>query len=492
MNIVGKSFIPKNGEKSYDYFCTWQSQADSAKKKHGDVRDVRNALNSEFLFSEEGVLKNYFETGRENIMVVLDDGWDVPYDASNYDFTDFSEFGSFELNEDRFPQFKGEPKERLKQLCDCIKNMGYKGVGVWVCANALGEKEGSYLSEKEMREYWKTRAEWCGYAGIDYWKVDWGIYEHDVKFRKMLTEVVHENAPKLKIEHSVPQDAWHFGTGNETIIDEYEGVLPISDYFRTYDVLSKLETAVTLYRITECVRAFESANASECILNVEDELEIAAALGCSAGIMRHPKWMPERDNKIRAVLNWHKIAPPFPLGATPIKLSKQTLTDTYSYEGLQEGHWLYNIANGKIAEVTCPAIIARNTEFPNITSKGEAPFVVCSVNPYSEAYSIGFLRRTINGKNNQEILCDADIKISDPKVPIGIFGEFSKLSVQVEEKIHNARLYMQKLDTEETFDITHCINDDGNGFTIDMDKLVHDKILTETNGILVKLSQAED
>ena len=51
---------------------------------------------------------------------------------------------------------------------------------------------------------------------------------------------------------------------------------------------------------------------------------------------------------------------------------------------------------------------------------------------------------------------------------------------------------MQKLDTEETFDITHCINDDGNGFTIDMDKLVHDKILTETNGILVKLSQAED
>ena len=98
MNIVGKSFIPKNGEKSYDYFCTWQSQADSAKKKYGDVRDVRNALNSEFLFSEEGVLKNYFETGRENILVVLDDGWDVPYGLVPRGFQDMHPFGSLQMD----------------------------------------------------------------------------------------------------------------------------------------------------------------------------------------------------------------------------------------------------------------------------------------------------------------------------------------------------------------------------------------------------------
>lgn len=54
---VSKNFIPEISVKCYDYFCTWQSQADYAKKKHGDVRDMRNSINSEFLFSEDGVLK---------------------------------------------------------------------------------------------------------------------------------------------------------------------------------------------------------------------------------------------------------------------------------------------------------------------------------------------------------------------------------------------------------------------------------------------------
>lgn len=489
MMKVNKSFIPEKSEKCYDYFCTWQSQADGANKKYGDVRDIRNTINSDFLFSEDGVLKNYFKDNRENIVVVLDDGWDVPYDASNDDFTDYSAFGSFELNRDRFPQFTGEPKERLKKLCDCIKDLGYGGVGLWVCANAVGEKKGSCLSKTEMREYWRTRAEWCDYAGMDYWKVDWGLYEHDAAFRKMLTETVHQYAPNVKVEHSVPQQAWHFETGNEERMQEYESVIPVSDYFRTYDVLSKVETAVTLYRITECIRALENANANACILNVEDELEIAAALGCSAGIMRHPKWMPERDNKIKAILNWHKIAPPFPLGATPVKLSEETLTDTYSFENLAENHWLYKVANGKTAEVVCPAIIARNTELPIITADGEAPYVVCSKNPYSGAYSIGFLKRTLGGATGRKLSCGAEVMLDSAKAPIGVFGRFSKLTVQFKESIRDAKLYVQKLDTGETFDITYCINDVGDGFTIDAEKLINDEILAEANGVLLQLEK---
>lgn len=485
---VNKSFIPEKAGKCYDYFCTWQSQADGMKKKHGDVRDIRNTINSDFLFSEDGILRNYFKGNRESMIVVLDDGWDVPYDASNYDFTDYSVFGSFELNEDRFPQFTGEPKERLKKLCDCIKDMGYGGTGIWVCANAVGEKEGSYLSKTEMQEYWKVRTEWCDYAGIEYWKVDWGIYEHDAAFRKMLTETVHQYAPNVKIEHSVPQEPWHFLSGNEERMQEYESVLPVSDYFRTYDVLEKVETAVTLYRITECVKALENANARECILNVEDELEIAAALGCGAGIMRHPKWAPERDKKIKAVLNWHKIAPPFPLGATPIQMSEKKLTDTYSFENLPEGHWLYKVANGKTAEVVCPAIIARNIELPAVFAEGDAPYVVCSMNPYSGAYAIGFLARTFGGTEKQELLCNAEIKLDDVKTPIGVFGRFARLTIRFEENIRDASLYMQKLDTEETFDITFCINDAGDGFTIDAEKLMDVGILTETNGILLQVS----
>ncbi|MGN0179230.1 MAG: hypothetical protein ACI4DY_07295 [Monoglobaceae bacterium] len=489
MKMVDRSFIPEKNGICDDYFCTWQSQADSAKRKHGDVRDVRNALNSEFLFSEDGVLKNYFETDRENIIVVLDDGWDVPYDASNHDFTDFSEFGSLELSEDRFPQFKGEPKERLKQLCDCIKNMGYKGVGVWVCANASGERDGSYLSEKEMREYWKTRAKWCDYAGIDYWKVDWGIYEHNLEFRKMLTETAHKYAPNVKVEHAVPQGAWHFGSEDENIIDEYERVLSVSDYFRTYDVLPNVGTAITLYRITECFKAYKNSNSNECILNVEDELDIAAALGCAVGIMTHPKWVPEKEGKIKALLNWHKLAPPFPIGATPVKLSERELTDIYAFGILDKSSWLYDIANGKTAEVKCPAIIARNTELPIITAKGEPPYVVCSMNPYSGAYSIGFLKRTVGGIEKQKLLCDAEIMLSNAKTPIGVFGVFSELVVRFGESIRGARLYIQKLDTEEAFDITYCINNEENCLKINSKILMNDGILTGDNGILLKLEK---
>lgn len=489
MKKVDKNFIPKKGEKCYDYFCTWQSQSDGAKTKCGDVRDVRNTINSDFLFSEDGILLNYFKDNRENIIVVMDDGWDVPYDASNYDFTDYSEFGSLELSESRFPQFTGEPKERLKKLCDSIKDMGYGGVGIWICANAIGEKDGSCLSREEMREYWKTRAEWCNYAGIEYWKVDWGKYEHDVKFREMLTEVVHRYAPNVKIEHSVPQPAWHFEPENEIGINEYEGTIPISDYFRVYDVLPPVETAVTLYRIVRCFEATKTAEPNGCILNVEDELEIAAALGCAAGIMKHPKWAPEREGKIKAVLNWHKIAPPFPIGATSVKLSERNLTDVYDFGTIDKSSWLYNIANGKTAEVKCPAITARNTELPIITSDGELPYVVCSKNPYSGAFSIGFLKRTFGGAEGQEVPCDAEITLGDTAAPIGVFGGFSKLTVRFEESISNARLYMQTLDTEETFDITNCIDDEESCFTINMQELTYNGILKEKNGFMLKLEK---
>ena len=77
--------------------------------------------------------------------------------------------------------------------------------------------------------------------------------------------------------------------------------------------------------------------------------------------------------------------------------------------------------------------------------------------------------------------------MSDFKAPIGIFGRFSKITVQFDESISGARLYMQKLDTEETFDITHCVNDAGNSFTIDSDELVDNGILMEANGILLQL-----
>ena len=71
----------------------------------------------------------------EKLIFVFDDGWDVPYGLKNNDNNDF---GSLILNEERFPSFSGEPKERMKKLVDKVKSFGWKGVGLWICASAKG------------------------------------------------------------------------------------------------------------------------------------------------------------------------------------------------------------------------------------------------------------------------------------------------------------------------------------------------------------------
>lgn len=491
---INKSFIPKTYNKNYDYFCTWESQNRASKNVHGDVRDVRNAINSEFLFSDDGVLNKYFKGFRENLIVVLDDGWDVPYDATNDDFKDFSQFGSLVVNTDRFPEFTGEPKERLKKLCDKIKNMGYGGVGLWVCANAFGETTEDKLSDIDASKYWRERMEWCNYAGIEYWKVDWGLYEHDESFRKMLTKTAHKYAPNLKIEHAVPQEAWNFENENGSLCERYKKVITISDYFRTYDVLSNLSTAVTLYRVKDCIEASKKISDNNCILNVEDELEISAVLGCSAGIMRHPKWFEKAERKVNALVNWHKIAPPFAICNETVLFSEHTLCDTYFFEDFEKEHWLYDLANGKLAKVVCPSVIAVDTELPEVSSmEDDLPYVVSSKNPISGAYAIGFLKRTVNNVENCEFLCDAKIKIDDINAPLGVFGKFASITLEYGKSVEGARVYIQMLDIGDTFDITDCAEVNDRSVKITAEKLKDsniDKIdVTDGVGIIVKVEK---
>ena len=158
-------------EKKYDlnsYYCTWSSQANLSTRRSKDGTALsalmRDTLNEENVFGEDGLV-NQFPTIRDKLIFVFDDGWDVPYGLVNNDKGDF---GSLIVNEERFPSFTGEPKERLKKLVDKVKSYGWKGVGLWICASAKGEAWENMLTPQERVQYWSERFEWSKYAGVSY------------------------------------------------------------------------------------------------------------------------------------------------------------------------------------------------------------------------------------------------------------------------------------------------------------------------------------
>lgn len=116
--------------KTYDYYCTWQAQNIFCQEKGVSNRDY---LDEEALFKKNGLAEAFLEC-RKNLYFILDDGWDVYYSQNEKEPYPFA---SHEIKKDRFPHFKGKPEERLKKLVDKIMSYGWKGVGIWVCAQDI-------------------------------------------------------------------------------------------------------------------------------------------------------------------------------------------------------------------------------------------------------------------------------------------------------------------------------------------------------------------
>lgn len=71
--------IPEKPQITGNYFCTWDAQCDQMYtwKEHPADRTARDSMCEAFLFGENGLLRS-FDGVREDLIVVLDDGWDVP------------------------------------------------------------------------------------------------------------------------------------------------------------------------------------------------------------------------------------------------------------------------------------------------------------------------------------------------------------------------------------------------------------------------------
>lgn len=102
------NLIPDQAQDTGNYWCTWRSQATACGNKNlvkVHTGKAADAIGEEFLFGEIGALVHYISPEvRGDLIVVLDDGWDVPYDLKpswhNDGSDDLFQYGSMIVNEE--------------------------------------------------------------------------------------------------------------------------------------------------------------------------------------------------------------------------------------------------------------------------------------------------------------------------------------------------------------------------------------------------------
>ena len=487
------NLVPEAAGQTGNYWCSWDTQFRLNSVEDGkDTKNLRNILTQETLFGDEGLVSRYFNLIRQDMLVLLDDGWDVPPDTGGNG--PVSVFGSLILDENKFPDFTGTPPQRLLKVRKKMQDLGYKGLGLWICANAVGEREAHPDSLEQARAYWKERAIWCRKAGVDYWKVDWGYHCGDADYRDMMTETVKAFAPDLKVEHAVCMGPLDRIREDEEITKKR---LACSDYFRTYDILKEFTYSTTIQRAWDLLKlSFEPGYGCNCVLNVEDAPYLAAGLGCSMGVMRHPVWGHTQTdvlafgckyNEVERALHWQRIAPPFGIRRTKSMASEKLLEDwTDSLNGPDAQGWVGKINpvnTGKRLTQSAPAILSRNLEIPELSAADgeELPFTVCSRHPDTGAVSIAFLPRFLGEQKMVTPQAYCHLPLPSFQKEIGIFGEFAILRISLDEAVEG-RVYLQDLCRQEAVDVTELVAVNRKELYLDLSKLKEQGFLDNDPG----------
>ncbi len=476
------NLIPEIAKNTGNYFCTWDSQCDAMYALMPEAKYVpsRDAMNEEFLFGDDGLLRS-FDGVRGDLIVVLDDGWDVPYGT-----TDTRLFGLLEADKERFPSLKDmHPAQRLKTLSERVKSLGYRGLGLWVPTQTPSVVNGAEISytPQEERLYWEERAKWCHEAGVLYLKADWGAHRGDADYCIMMTECMRKYAPGLAIEHGlVGRPLFENEKDGHAVPDPVKTylkkVLPFSDYLRTYDVVHELKYASTVDRAVVCLEAARDTEGHCAVLSIEDTALIGAALGCSSGVMRHDfekvrKHLPLPPRLVSesvCALRWQRIAPPFAANRGKLYVSSERLKDVWHCPQRKENLW------PKVPEgdyyVTAPSAVSRNTELPAVNAKGEKPYTVCSVHPDTGAFCLAVTPRTVAGKIDVTCLAEIRAKAGSAAAPVGLFGRFESLRIEFDETIEGRRIYAQSLLSDEAYDVTGMVYASGSSLTVPGDLML--------------------
>ncbi len=448
--------IPDKGYITGSYLCTWWNQSKAAAGlglTGTGLSEWRDALSYDALFGEKNFYHIVPRELRSGLIFLLDDGWDLPLGTPNDNEHRYL-YGAVDPDSVKFAQFGDTPAKRLKGISDKLKEMGYAGLGLWISPQMRGETEyGAEVDLEEARLYWEERAKWCNYAGVLYWKVDWGNHDADDEYRRIMTECAHKYAPELMVEHAVIQMPC---THQNRIADFAEErprrvkeQMKFSDVYRTYDLLEPFDKVCTLQRAHEALLASDKSSTGLGLVNAENIYTIAATLGFTAGIMNY-------TSETAPCLKWHRIAPPFGINEASYAYSDERLEDSLYFEA-EICDWAP--CKDKTVKESAPAIMARGCPLPTVLPCGDnAPFIIASKNPRTNAYSIASIRRTVDPNQAVYFLADVTAYNADVNAPIGVFGVFNRLTVELEAPLkEDARVLMQNFYEDTAFDVTEMV-----------------------------------
>lgn len=453
------NLVPEAPSAAPDYFCTWNVQGYVVSYSGGDP--TREVMNEAHMFGQ-GKYRNWvntcYPTIRKDLYFVMDDSWDIPQDVN----TNSNPYlGTAELDSTRFPSFQGNAVEKLSSLVARVKAAGWKGAGGWICA----QKPGNRASVNEV-EYWTEKLKIHNAAGFSYWKVDWGSHDHDGQWRKALTALGRKYAPKLWIEHAL---------GNEFI--------EFSDTYRTYDVENITAQPVTIQRVCDLL-PFSAASGAKGIINCEDEPYIAAALGCAIGVMRHPfggnlpdgsqditfppvgRDVKRRLDEVVRGVRWHRIALPFGVDGKNYAIDSRRLEDSWTLQ--KDETWNETRPIGSEVKASAPARVSRGMPLVEVSDSTSAnrPFILASRYP-SGATAVASIGRAL-GRSYVSKAIDVAFDVDNPEAPIGLFGRFASVTVNLPEgtRANNYEIYAQDLAANKAENITEKVNAKGNSITL--------------------------
>jgi hypothetical protein len=237
--------------------------------------------------------------------------------------------------------------------------------------------------------------------------------------------------------------------------------------YRTYDVTSILSLPTTLDRLAEMLKGAQGQTEVHALLNVEDEVYVAAVLGCTMGVLRHPlsglrpgndtdlffngaRQAKRRMDEVVRALRWQRLAPPFAAGSGTVEVSAEILTDSWTFERGQT--WEADLV-GQTTHQGAPACIARNIPLPVITSTGEKPFVFAARFP-NGAVAIGVQERTRCGRAWHMPPAAVELHAGDAPGPYGVFGSCATISLVFDRPLAGKRIFAQDLASNEALDVT--------------------------------------
>ncbi len=463
------NLVPRQGQGAPSYWCTWSLQNYVFYRKapsfsgvgflNGDAnREVEAQLTESHVFGPDGWAKTILPRVRNDLYFLFDEGWER------------GGYASFELDQQKFPGFTGSSTDQLKRMNDDIRKLGWRGAAVWCRGPKGGENDVQAIASLQA-------------AGIEYCKIDQGDNKHH------LERVRNDRKAKLLFEHvaiegPVNGDWEHDGrfkldkfyptypVTSDQPADTYPrtAILHGADVYRTYDVTSYLSLPTTLDRVGQVLFYAQGRTDTQAIINVEDEVYVAAALGCTMGIMRHPyaevradgvpdwafagpRQIKRRMDEVVRALRWQRIAAPFPSNLGKMRLSEETLTDAWQF-GPHET-WFDRIA-GKLVKQGAPAIMARDIDLPVVSAAGEKPFVIASRFP-SGAVAVAVHERTTPGKAWYMPPASVRLSLAGARGPIGIFGQMDELRLVADTDLTGARFLAQDLAGDAAVDVTRRI-----------------------------------